>query len=352
LPIWARCSELLEADRRRERDVLALIRDGQNDPPVSLIEAPEPEPRDDQAVVEVHASSLNRGELALLAARPDGWRPGQDVAGIVRRPAASGEGPAAGTRVAGLVECGAWAERVAVATSRVAELDDRVSFEEAATLGLAGRTALRTVRLAGSLLGSRVLILGASGGVGHLTVQLAARAGARVTAHVYRPGRGSELIDAGAECVLAGDEPEPASFDVVLDGVGGASLKRAIGAIRPGGTIVLFGATDPEPAQLTLLDFIGHEGASIQTYFSYASGDEQTIGSDIGTLIELMARGALRPTLGMTVDWRDIGRALLAMRSGEAAGKVVLTFPADNREATTVHELSHASAHTSNKFRA
>jgi NADPH2:quinone reductase len=313
--------------------VLALIRDGQNDPPVSLIEAPEPEPGDDEAVVEVHASSLNRGELALLAARPDGWRPGQDVAGIVRKAAASGQGPAAGTQVAGLVEGGAWSERVPVATSRLAELNDRVSFEDAATLGIAGRTALRTVRLAGPLLGRRVLILGASGGVGHLTVQLAARAGASVTAHVRRPGRGSELIDAGAERVLAGDEPAPATFDVVLDGVGGASLKRAISAIRPGGTIVLVGATDPEPAQLTLLDFVGHEDARIQTYFSYASGNQQTIGSDIETLIELMARGALRPTLDMTVDWRDADRALLALRSGEVAGKVVLTFPAGNREA-------------------
>jgi NADPH:quinone reductase len=313
--------------------VFALIRDGQNDPPVSLIEGPEPEPGDDEAVVEVRASSLNRGELALLAARPDGWRPGQDVAGIVIRAAASGEGPAVGTRVAGLVEGGAWSERVAVAASRLAELDDRVSFEDAATLGIAGRTALRTVRLAGPLLGRRVLVLGAGGGVGHLTVQLAARAGGSVTAHVHRSGRGSELIDAGAERVLAGDEPAPATFDVVLDGVGGASLKRAISAIRPGGTIVLFGATDPEPAQLTLLDFIGHEDARIQTYFSYASDDQQTIGSDIETLIELMARGALRPIVGMTVDWRDAGRALLALRSGEVAGKVVLTFPAGNREA-------------------
>jgi NADPH:quinone reductase-like Zn-dependent oxidoreductase len=313
--------------------VFGLIRDGRSDPPVSLAEAPEPDPGHDETVVEVRASSINRGELALLAARPDGWRPGQDLAGVVTKAAASGEGPAVGTRVAGLVEGGAWAERVAVATDRLVELDDRVSFEDAATLGIAGRTALQTVRLAGPMLGRRVLILGAGGGVGHLTVQLAARAGARVTAHVHRPGRGSELIDAGAERVLAGDEPSPASFDVVLDGVGGASLNRAISAIRPGGTIVLFGATDAEPAQFTLLDFIGHEGASIQTYFSYSPEGRHTIAGDIGTLIGLVARGALRPTLGMAVDWRGIGGALLALRSGEVTGKVVLTFAADSRDA-------------------
>src|SRR6266496_3323178 len=125
--------------------MLALIRDGQHDPPV-----------------------------ALLSARPDGWRPGQDIAGVVTEAAASGEGPPAGTRVVGLAEGAAWSQRLAVPITRLAALEDTVSFEHAATLGLAGRTALRTVRLAGPLLGRSVLILGAGGGVGHLTVQLAA----------------------------------------------------------------------------------------------------------------------------------------------------------------------------------
>lgn len=310
--------------------MFALIRDGQQDPPVSLIDVPEPEPGPDQALVEVHASSLNRGELALLAARPDGWRPGQDLAGIVTKAAASGQGPGAGTRVAGLVEGGAWSQRVAVPTARLAELEDVVSFQDAATLGIAGRTALHTVRLAGPLLGRRVLILGAGGGVGHLTVQLAAAAGARVTAHVHRPGHGGELIDAGAERVLSGDEPEQAAFDVVFDGVGGASLKLAISAICPGGTIVLFGAIDQQPANITLLDFIGHENARIVTYFSYAAASQASIGSDLKTLTALLAQAHLRPTIGTTVDWRHTGRALAALRSGEVDGKVVLTITADS----------------------
>jgi hypothetical protein len=75
--------------------MLALIRDGQHDPPVALREVAEPEPGPDQALVEVRASSLNRGELALLSARPDGWRPGQDIAGVVTE-AASTTGHRAG----------------------------------------------------------------------------------------------------------------------------------------------------------------------------------------------------------------------------------------------------------------
>ncbi len=311
--------------------MFALIRDGRVDPPVSLAEVPEPEPAEDEAVVEVRASSLNRGELALLAARPDGWRPGQDLAGVVTQAAASGEGPGVGTRVVGVAEGGAWSERVAVAAGRLTALEEGVSFEDAATLGIAGRTALNIVRLAGPILGRRVLILGASGGVGHLAVQLAAAAGARVTAHV-----------------LAGEEPEPSAFDVVLDGVGGASLGRAVRAIRPGGTIVLFGATDPEPATLTLLDFIGHEGARIQTYFSYAQAHPNGVAGDLRALAELLQQGRVKPTIGVTVDWRDADRALVALRSGEVAGKVVLTFPARSRtaeeEPRTVAAAAPASA--------
>jgi NADPH:quinone reductase-like Zn-dependent oxidoreductase len=312
--------------------VLALTRDGRHDPAISLIEVPEPEPAPDEALVEVRASSLNRGELALLAARPDGWRPGQDLAGIVIDAAASGQGPGPGTRVAGLVDGGAWSERVAVPATRLAELADGVSLEAAATLGIAGITALRTVRLAGPLLGRKVLILGAGGGVGHLAVQLAASAGAHVTAHVHCRGGGDWLISAGAERVIAGDQPEHAAFDAVLDGVGGASLKLAISAIAPGGTIVLFGATDQQPATVTLLDFVGHENARILTYFSYAATGQASIGSDLGTLTELLATGRLHPSIATNVDWHDAGRALAALRSGDLAGKAVLSITAGSAD--------------------
>jgi NADPH:quinone reductase-like Zn-dependent oxidoreductase len=108
--------------------------------------------------------------------------------------------------------------------------------------------------------------------------------------------------------------------------VGGASLERAIRAIRPEGTIVLYGATEPEPAKLTLLDFIGHEGARILTYFSYTAGDEASIGADLATLAQLVARGQLRPTVGTVFDWREAGRALTALASRQVSGKAVLTI--------------------------
>jgi NADPH:quinone reductase len=126
--------------------------------------------------------------------------------------------------------------------------------------------------------------------------------------------------------VIAAEEPEGAAFDVVLDGVGGASLERAVRAVCPRGTIVLYGATDPEPAKLTLLDFIGHEGARILTYFSYASGDEASIGDDLAVLAQLVAQGQVRPAIATVVDWHEADRALIALSSGGLAGKAVLAI--------------------------
>src|ERR1700680_42436 len=149
---------------------------------VDLRERPEPQPAPNEAVVEVRAFSLNRGELRLLQIRPEGWRPGQDISGGVLQQAASGSGPSAGTRVVALADNAGWAQRAAVPAHRMAELPDNVRFEDAAALPVAGLTALRTLRHGAPLLGKRVLITGAAGGGGNLAVQLGARSGARVPA--------------------------------------------------------------------------------------------------------------------------------------------------------------------------
>src|SRR5216117_2851572 len=118
----------------------------------------DPIPTASQALVAVRAFSVNRGELALLAARTEDWRPGQDIAGVVVEPAADGSGPTAGARVMALAEDSGWAELAAVSTARMAELPDSVDIEHAAALPLAGRAALNTLRIGGNLIGKRVLI--------------------------------------------------------------------------------------------------------------------------------------------------------------------------------------------------
>src|ERR687889_357523 len=85
---------------------------------------PEPEPAANEVLMEVRAYGVNRGELFLLQQRADGWRPGQDVSGVVVRAAADGSGPPEGTRIVGLAEWHGWAEHVPVPTVRLATLPD------------------------------------------------------------------------------------------------------------------------------------------------------------------------------------------------------------------------------------
>jgi NADPH2:quinone reductase len=129
---------------------------------VRLAQVPEPEVRCDQALVAVRAVSLNRGEVKRLEAMESGRVTGWDLAGVVQRAAADGSGPPAGARVVGVCNphevgagTGAWAQRAAVPTENLAVLPDEVGFEAAATLPVAGLTALHALQRGGFLLGRR-----------------------------------------------------------------------------------------------------------------------------------------------------------------------------------------------------
>ena len=132
-----------------------------------------PQPLPSEALVRVSAISLNRGETRRSIQAEDGWHPGWDLAGVVEQAAADGSGPPSGGRVVGFVPNGAWAQHVAVPTHSLASLPDVVTFAQAAPLPVAGLTALYALAKRGELLGRRVLITGATGGVGDFAVQLA-----------------------------------------------------------------------------------------------------------------------------------------------------------------------------------
>src|SRR4051794_38257832 len=304
--------------------MLALITSPDSGTGLGFAELDEPKPAADEALVSVRATSLNRGELRLLAIRPNGFAPGQDVAGVVERAAADGSGPPVGARVAALVDQAGWAERVAVPVDRLAVLPDEVSFISAATLPVAGTTALRTLRVGGEIAGQRVLITGASGGVGRFQVQIARQRGASVTA-VAAAGHAEELRGLGAEEVVERIELAEGPFWLITESVGGESLTHAIERVAPGGTVVIFGSSSGELTPVGFRQFVpGHEGARLQTFAYYASGPG--IGADIASLLTLVAAGRLETRVALSLPWTDIAQALDALRQRSFSGKAVLTI--------------------------
>ena len=290
---------------------------------VALRDVPEPVPAPDEALVAVRAFSLNRGELRSVVHNGEGWIPGQDVSGVVTRQAANGQGPVAGTRVVALTDEFGWAERVAVPAHRMAALPDTVSFAQAATLPVSGLTALRCLRLGGALVGQRVLITGAAGGVGMLAVQIAAASGAHVTAVEGRPGRAAGLADLGAHEIVTGVENAPGRYALILESGGGRSLSEAVKRIEPKGTVVVYGNSSAEPSTIGFMDFRPAQNARIQSFFYFTSGPEEQFAPDLALLVSMIANGLLRPAIGIEQSWETFPVVAEMLRSRQVAGKAV-----------------------------
>ena len=294
---------------------------------LDLREVPEPSPAPSDVVVEVRAYAMNRGEMNLLQQRPDGWQPGQDVGGVISQAAADGSGPAVGTRVVGIADQGGWSQRVTVPSHRVAAIPESVSFEEAAALPVAGLTALRALGTGGPLLGRRVLVTGASGGVGSFGVQLAKLAGARVTAQVSGLHRVEAARALDADNVVTTLEGVSERFDFVLDGVGGQVLTEAIRHLAPGGTIAAYGMASGERTEMAFGDFREAPGGKLTGFFVYGT-DVSTFGRDLGFLANLVASGQLAVPIGAHHDWTETRQAIKAFREHETTGKIILSVGA------------------------
>jgi NADPH:quinone reductase-like Zn-dependent oxidoreductase len=304
--------------------MLGYITDPSAPAGITRRELPDPQPGPHDVLIEVAAFAVNRGELSLIGRRPDGWSPGQDVAGVVVAAAQDGTGPAAGTRVVGIADGGGWSERVPVPSHRVAALPGGVSFTQAAALPVAGLTALRALRTGGALLGRRVLITGASGGVGSFAVQLARAAGAQVSALVSGKSRVEAVTSLGAADVLTDLGPQAGPFDLILDGVGGPVLTAAVQRLAPGGLVTAYGVASGERSDIAFYDFAGAApGGRLQGFFIYSTGEE-TFGEDLGVLAGMVADGRLIPQAEPR-DWADAPAAVTALRERQATGKTVLT---------------------------
>ena len=291
--------------------------------PMAIRDVPEPELAPNQALVGVKAFSLNRGELASIARNGVGWIPGQDVAGVVLKAAADGSGPPEGSRVVGLVDEFGWAERVAVNGHRMAVLPDHVSDAAACTLPVAGLTALRCVRLGGGLVGRRVLVTGAAGGVGTLAVRIAAHAGAHVTAVVGNAARASGLRELGAAEVVEGIENASGRYWLILESGGGTSLSAAVKLVEPRGTVAVYGNSAAAETTISFGDFRGAQNARIQSFFYFTSEAEEMFAPDLALLVGMIADGHLRPVIGAERGWGDFAEIAIALRERRIPGKAV-----------------------------
>ena len=237
----------------RTSDARAVPTDG-SDPLVERGEAPDPATAPDEALIQVEAFSINRGETFLLERPRHGWRPGRDVSGRVMPRGRRRSGPAAGARVVGHPQHGGWAQLAAVPSTALAVLPDQIDVVQAAALPLAGLAALRLLRASGAVAGLRVLLTGASGGVGHYVTELAAAAGASVTAVSGSPERAERLLALGAADVVQRLDDARGPYDVALESVGGRSLPRALKLLAKGGRLLWFGQASRTPSELDFFE--------------------------------------------------------------------------------------------------
>lgn len=283
-----------------------------------------PDTQANEALIEVRAYAVSRGETSLLQMRPNGFRPGQEVAGIVVKAAADGSGPQVGAHVVGLTEGQGWSELATVPALQLGVIPSDVGFDRALTM-ISGVMAYRALCERGELRGRCVLVTGATGAVGYMGVQLALLEGADVTALVSGPHRAGLLQHIPALKVLTSLEGVEDRYDMILDGVGGPVLTQCVRRLAPAGLVLTYGALTGQPTVISPGDFRPAPGARLGAYFIWQS-DLATLGRDLEMLMGWCADGKLSALVGRALDWSKTAEMVDAIRSRAVVGKGVLTI--------------------------
>jgi NADPH:quinone reductase-like Zn-dependent oxidoreductase len=158
--------------------------------------------------------------------------------------------------------------------------------------------------------------------VGHYVTELAAAAGAQVTA-VSRDG--SRLTELGAAEIVRDVADSRGPYDIVLESIGGASLSVALARLARRGSLIWFGQAGRTPATLDFFDFFAGPESAVIRHFHYVDADTR-LDDDLAALVRLTAGSRLHPEIGRLADWADTASALTDLRDRRIRGKAVLTL--------------------------
>lgn len=312
----------------------ALLSDTASTYGVRLAEVPDPEPEPHQALVEVVAAGMNFGEVALAAGQvdgvprlPDGMVLGADAVGVVVRPAEDGSAPGRGSTVVTFNPAGGWAQLRAVDTDALAVVPGDADPAALTTVPVAGLTALRALHRAGPLQGRRILVTGATGGVGAYAVQLAQMGGAEVVATTSDPDRNRDaLVRLGAADVFRSAADVDMPLDAVLDMLGGPELVHGFRSLRENGVLVAVGHSSDTGETFAFGDLFGEVGRAVRTIttFHLTAFSAADLAPDLSWLAGQVAAGRIDPRIAWHDDWTRYDEAAAALLGRSLGGKAVL----------------------------
>ncbi|MGH8969790.1 MAG: NAD(P)-dependent alcohol dehydrogenase [Actinomycetes bacterium] len=300
-----------------------------------------PEIADDEVLVRVHAAGVDRGVWHLMTGlaypirlagyglrAPKTPVPGMDLAGVVEAVGKDVTRFRPGDEVFGIGK-GAYAEYARAPENKLAPKPASLTFEQAAAVAISGLTALQGLRDKGKVAaGQKVLIIGASGGVGTFAVQLAKAFGAEVTGvasstklDLVRSIGADYVVDYTSEDFADGEH----HYDVILDIGGNSSLSRLRRALTATGTLVIvggegggrwLGGMDRQLRAVLLSPFVGQK---LATFVSKENHEDMLV------LKELIEAGQVTPVIDRTYPLSEAPKAIRHVEEGHARGKVVIT---------------------------
>lgn len=301
-------------------------------------EAPEAPPRDNWTTVTVRSAALNQHDLWSL--RGVGLRAdqlpmvlGTDAAGVtddgdevvlhavIGGPSGHGVGPDEPRSLLSERYPGTLAERVSVPTWNLLPKPSGLSWAEAACIPSAWLTAYRMLFPVGRALpGQRVLVQGAGGGVASAAIRLAAAAGCEVWATSRSEAKRQLALQLGAVGAIAPGDRLPSRVDLVIETVGAATWSHSMKSVRPGGTVVVAGATTGDPSRVEMQ----------RLFFLEISILGVTMGTkdDMWNLLTFLDRTGVRPLIDSTYPLAETGAALTRLATGEQSGKIVIDISA------------------------